>query len=274
LKIKINAVEFDIEPVPAVMRQAILSDPILSRGVWREVWQWDAVAQQGKPLAAMTDKRAVPLGNGIAFFVPRIGAQGEMMKSEAPSKKMAERVMKATGAKTLLDLMNALNRIINLPQKELPLGSFAPLNPVASFKIGMYVDYNVVQMANAARNLSAYLLIPGQVAFQHHVTAIPDQVAYDAVLAATPGLATLQPAFVVPPRTKANLGLRSLAVGRALADLQDEIRAAGGPEAASDAQKRRAAQLATEWRVLRSTEAAEQQPRANGLAPAAAIRRA
>ena len=267
MKIKINAVEFDIEPVAAALRQTILSDPVLSRGIWREVWQWDAVAQQGKPLAAMTERRAVPLGNGIAFFVPRIGPQGELIKNEGPSKKMAERVMKATGAKTLPELMNALNRILNLPQKELPLASFAALNPVASYKVGMYVDYNVVHMTNAARNLSAYLLIPGQVAFRHQVTAIPDQAAHDAVLAATPGLATVQPAFVVPARTKANLGLRTLAVGRALADLQDDIRTAGGPEKATEAQVRRATQLSTEWRVLRTADAA-QQPKAPGPAPA------
>lgn len=269
MKIKINAVEFEIEAVPSALRSALLADPILQRGIWRDVWQWDAVERLGKPLTAMTEKRGVPLGNGITFFVPRIGAQGELMKNDGPSKKMAERVMKAVGAKTMVDLMNALNRIINLPQKSLPLDSFAPLDGVASYKIRMHVDYAIVHMVNAARNLSAYLLIPGQVAFHHEISAIPDQAAYDAALTATPGLGAIQPAFVVPPRTKANLGLRSLAIGRALTDLQDEVRALGGPDQASDAQKRRAAQLAAEWRVLRSAEVGQAQP---PRAPAAVSR--
>lgn len=262
MKIKINAVEFEVEPVTAQVRQVLLTDPTMAQGVWRRVWAWDVLSQTGTALTGMTEKKGVPLGNGITFFVPRLGPQGQMLKNEGPSKKMAERVLKATGATTITELMAALNRILHMPQKTLPLDAFAPLDKVASYEVRMYVDFAAVHLVNTARNLSAYLLMPGQVAFVHEITAIPDQAAYDAVLAETPALAAIQPAFVVPPRTKANLGLRTLAVGSALSELQDDIRAAGGPDAASDAQKRRATHLAAEWRVLRSAEAmaAGQQP--------------
>lgn len=273
MKIKINAVEFDVEPVAAPLRQVLLADPVIMQGVWRPVWAWDAVTRTGKPLTQMTEKKGVPLGNGITFFVPRVGPEGQMVKNDGPSKKMAERVLKATGAATIAELMAALNRILHLPQKTIPLDAFRPLDPVASYRVRMHVDFAVVHLGNAARNLSAYLLIPGQCAFHHEVTAIPDQAAYDAALAATPGLAAIQPAFVVPPRTRANLGLRSLAIGRALGDLQDDVRAAGGPDAASDTQKRRAAQLAAEWRVLRTAEAAMNQAGVQRpAAPAPAVR--
>jgi hypothetical protein len=108
--------------------------------------------------------------------------------------------------------------------------------------------------------------VPGQCAFHHEVTAIPDQAAYDAALAETPALAAVQPAFVVPPRTKAALGLRTLALARAIGELQDEMRDGGGPEQASDAQKRRWAAMAAEWRLLRTVEAQQA-----SKAPAGAI---
>lgn len=160
-----------------------------------------------------------------------------------------------------------MNRIINLPQKARPLDSFAALDGVASYRIRLHVNFAVVHEVNARPvGLSAD---PGQVPLHHEFTAIPDQTACDAVMAADPGLSAIHPAFVVPPGTKVNLDLRSLAIGRALTDLRDEVRALGGPEQASDAQKRRAAQLAAGWRVLRTSEASVQAPR-----PTPAVNRA
>ena len=259
MKININKIEFEIEAVPAALRGLILSDPIIAQGIWRDVWSWDAPSQKGTALTRLTADRAAPLGNGIAFLVTRVWPDGTVRRADAPSKKMAERMMKVTGAKTMTDLMAALNRVIHLPQKTLPLEAFQPLNIVASYKVKMYVDYAVVTLNNPARNLQCYLLIPSQVAFHHEVTAIPDQAAYDAALAANPALSAIQPAFIVPPKTKANLGLRMMACAKAVEELQAEMRAAGGPEATSEAQRLRAGVLAAEWRLLQGTAQAQQQ---------------
>jgi hypothetical protein len=253
MKIRINTIEFDVTAVPAGLRAAILADPIVLRGVWRDVWSWDAATGDGKALVPLVQGNGVPLGNGINFFVPRAGGAVNG-RNDGPSKKMAERVMAAVGAKSMQDLMAALNRIVHLPQKTLPLDMFAALNPVASYKLRMYVDFAVVQLSAASRNLSFFLLIPGQCAFHHEITAITDQAGYDALVTAKPELKSLMPAFVVPPRTKANAGLRTLAVGQAIGELQAAITAAGGPDKASDLHKARMAQLATEWRVLRSAQ--------------------
>jgi hypothetical protein len=265
MKIKINTIDFEVTAVPAGLRAAILTDPIVVRGVWRDVWAWDAGAGEGKALTQMVQGNAVPLGNGINFFVPRAGGPVNG-RNEGPSRKMADRVLAAVGANSMNDLMTALNRIVHLPQKSLPLDMFAPLNPVASYKMRMYVDFAVLQLSHAGRNLSFYLLIPGQCAFHHEVTAITDQAGYDALIADKPQMKSLMPAFVVPPRTKANTGLRTLAVGQAITELQGAITAAGGPDKASDLQMARMAQLATEWRVLRSAEAANATPAPVGRA--------
>jgi hypothetical protein len=265
MKIKINAIDFDVTAVAPGLRAAILADPIVMRGIWRDVWAWDAAAGTGKALVPVVQGNGVPLGNGINFYVPRAGDKA-MVRNDGPSKKMAERVLAAVGAKSMQDLMAALNRIVHLPQKTLPLEVFAPLNPVASYKMRMYVDYAVLQLSAASRNLSFFLLLPGQCAFHHEVTAITDQAAYDALVAAQPQITSLMPAYVVPPRTKANIGLRTLAVGQSIGELQAAIKAAGGPDKADARLVARMQQLAAEWRVLRSTEAAQAAPAVRGRA--------
>jgi hypothetical protein len=269
MKITINKIDFTVEPVADGLRDAILGDEIIVQGVWRDVWAWDAAAQTGAPRTAMAEGKAVPLGNGIVFYIARATPDGRFARAEGPSTKMAEKMLKATGAKTIRDLMGALNRILNLPQKTVPFDSFAPLNPVASYLLKMHVDFSVVHLTNAGRALSAYLLMPGACTFHHQVTAITDRDGYDALSAANPALSSLQPTFIVPPRTRANLGLRSLSAAHALSQVQDRIKAAGGPEAASDTDRRRLARLAAEWQVLRRTEAA-----LRATPPAPAVRRA
>jgi hypothetical protein len=260
VKITINKIDFDVQPVAPAMRGILLADPVIAQGVARDVWAWDHASQSGAPLTAMADGKAVPLGNGLLFYVPKVGANGTTGRAEGPSAKMAERMLAAVGAKSMQDLLLALNRILHLPQKTIPFETFAPLNPVASYTVRMTVDYAVLQLSNPGRALSGYLVVPGACGFAARVTGTSDQAALDALLAATPALTGAGPIFIVPPRTRANLGLRTLSCGQALGALQDEIRAAGGPESASDDQKRRLALLAAEWRVLRQTDAALRTP--------------
>jgi hypothetical protein len=225
MKITINKIDFEVSPVSPALREILLADKIIAQGVWRDVWAWDAVAGTGRMLTASVDEKAVPLGNGILFHVPKVGQ--ENARADGPSAKMAEKLLKATGAKSMQDLMVAMNRILHLPQKTVPFEAFAPLNPVASYKIRMHVDFTALQLTNASRALTCFIMVPGACAFHHEVTAIPDQAAYDALLAEQPQLSAIQPAFVVPPRSRANLGLRTLAIGADLTALSAD--AAGAP---------------------------------------------
>lgn len=253
MKITLGKIEFTVSPVESGLREALLADPIMAQGVWRDVYRWDAAAQTGSILVTTTGKdAAVPLGNGLSFFIPRLGANGIVTKNDASSARMAARFLDAVGAKQILDVITAINRLVNLPYKSLPLDVFAPINPAASYLVRMHVDYGVVQLRDAGRNLTAHLFLPGQVAFHHEVTAITDAPAYEALIAQTPALAQLQPAFIVPPRTDANLALRRIALGRRLEDMRPMIEKMAGPDRKlpDGAEARTFARLVAEWRAL------------------------
>lgn len=247
MRIKINQIDFDVTPVPVQLRAALLSDPIIGQAILRNVWEWDAVTQTGKPLTPLLNNRAAVLPNGLSFFVTKPGTDGKIVKNEAPSTAMATRFLKATGAKTLKDLMAALNRIVELPQKILPLETFQPLNATASYRLRMFTDFAVVQLQNSSRNLTAYLFLPAQVGFHADITAVPDQAAHDA---AGIDMNKLRPGFIVPTRTPASQGMRRAALARQFEELQAEMEGLGGPDKATDLHRLRAARLAAEWKVI------------------------
>jgi len=223
MKIKLGKAEFEVGAVAGQMREALLSDPVIAQGVWRDVYRWDASAKSGKILVPTSQDGGVPLGNGLNFFVPRVAANGAVVKSETASNTMAKRFLEAVGARQIIDVIKGLNTVINLPQKTLPLANFSPLNPAVSYLIKMHVDFAVVQLRDAGRNLTAYVYVPGQVAFHHEITAIVDQAAYDALIAATPAMAQPQPAFIVPARSKANQTIRMIALARRIEEMQPAI---------------------------------------------------
>jgi hypothetical protein len=262
MRISINRIDFEVAAVPAQTRMAVLSDPFLAQAIWRDVYRWDAAAGTGEVIARVAPNGAVPLPNGIAFFVPRVTATGQVAKAEGPSRKMAERFLQATGAKSIGDLLAALNRILHLPQKTIPLAPFAPLNPYLSYTLRMETEYAVVRLAHAGRNLSAFVLIPGQVGFRAIPGEVRDPAGWEAALAATPALAAIRPGFIVPPQTEANAGMRRLALARRMEELQAEVAAGGGNAAATPGQRGTAARLMAEWRLL----APVPQKAANGAA--------
>jgi hypothetical protein len=263
MKIKLNKIEFDVLPVPSALREALLADEIITQGVSRDVWRWDQAAQTGHYLVQVTQQKAVPLGNGLSFFVPKAGT-GVIERADSPTTKMGQRFLEAVGGKSVVEVMQALNKIVNLPQRRPAFTTFAPLNPVASYTIRQNVDFAVVQLANAARNLSAYLFVPGQVLYQHSVTEVADQAAYDAVMEANPKLVDAQPGFVLPPGSQANMMIRRLAMLQRLTDLQIGMAGQQPIDLPMDDPRRALiARLGIEWRVLA--------PPKPGTAPAAPV---
>lgn len=247
MRIKINKIDFDVTPVPAQLRAALLADPVIGQAILRDVWDWDATTQAGKALVPLIQNRAAILPNGLSFFVPRNGPDGAIVKNDPPSATMAKRFLKAVGAKDLREVMQAINRVVELPQKTLPLEVFRPLNATASYRIRMFTDFAVLQLQAADRNLTAYLFLPAQVGFHAAITGVPDQAAHDA---ARVDINAMRPGFVVPARAPAAQGMRRAALHQSFQELQAEIQAAGGPEKASDTHKLRAARLAAEWKVI------------------------
>jgi hypothetical protein len=249
MKLKLNQVEFDIQPVPGPVRETLLADPILQQGLSREVWRWDATTQSGTPLVAMTAQKGVPLPNGISFFVPRPGTPTD--KAEGPSTKMANRVVEAVGAKSIADVMQAVNRVARLPQKTLPLKDFEKLSAVASHTLRVHVEYNVLHAVNAARNLGLYIFLPGQCSFTARIDAVPDQSAYDAAIAENAQLARVQPGFIIPPATDANLNLRRMAIAQRITEIQADL---GGMQPRDlpldDPRRLVIARLSLEWQAL------------------------
>lgn len=247
MRIKINQIDFDVTPVAAQLRTALLGDALISQAILRDVWSWDGETQKGMPLTNLVQNGVAVLPNGLSFFVPRVTSEGAVVKNEKPSTVMAKRFIEAVGAKELREVMNGINRIVALPQKALPLDAFAPLNALASYRLRMFTDYAVLQLSNAARNLTGYVYLPAQVGFHAEIVKIIDEAAFAAK---TVDLAQLRPGFIVPARTEAALGMRRAAVAKQFEELQAELDAAGGAEQASPLQKTRAVRLSQEWNVL------------------------
>jgi hypothetical protein len=249
MKLTLNKVEFDIQPVPGPVREALLADPILRQGVSREVWRWDAATRTGTPLVAITAQKGVPLPNGVSFFVARPGAPAQ--KADGPSAKMAERVLEAVGAKSITDVMKAINRIARLPQKTLPLKEFEALSAVASHTLRVHVDYAVLHAVNTARNLGFYLFVPGQCSFTARIDTVPDQAAYDKAAAENARLTRTQPGFIIPPGNEANLMLRRTALAQRITEIQQSL---GGMNPADlpadDLRRLTLARLGLEWQAL------------------------
>jgi hypothetical protein len=245
VKIKLNGIEFDVAAVDARTREAILGDPVIARAVWRDVYVWDATAQEGKHTGPVTQTGAIPLANGISFYVPKGDGPA---KNESASKTSGERFLKALGVSSTLDVLKAMARLLGMPQKTLPK-EFDALKPVASFKLKMHVEHSVLQLRNASRNLQAYLLVPGQIGFHHEIAAITDQPGYDALIEDKPELKTLTPLFLVPARSKANREMRATAL---MAQTRDLAAAAQGktPEELPEALRMRIGRNQAELRML------------------------
>lgn len=254
-RINIGGVAFQPAAVPGRLADAILSDPTILRGIWRDVYRWDARGGTGQVLVPVKPDKAVPLGNALAFFIPRATPTGILGKDEAASQQMAERFVSLIGAQRPGDVVRALGKIVHQPQKVLPLADFAALNPIVSYVVRMHVSYAIVQLRHAGDAPLAYLCLPSRVSFHHEVEAIPDEAAYHAAIAADRGLRAVSVSFVVPSRSAANADLRKLALGKRIEEFRAMIDAPGhlGSAAAGaqlDSLRDRLALAEEEWDAL------------------------
>lgn len=253
MQIKLGAVAFDVKPVNEALRNALLAEEGAANATWRDVWSWDHTAGAGKPLAQLTQSAAVPLPNGVAFFVAKKGADGTISRNKGPSDKMVERVCTAIGAKSVAEIQKALHGVLKMPQKKLPHDVYADVGKVASYTLKMHTGFSIVELANAGRNLSFYLFVPGQVAFHHEVTA------HDGDL---PEIKE-QPTFIIPSYSKANLNIRLLALTRRIEEQRDAAKALApaGESVEDDGKRRMIAATIAEWRALAGqNEKAKQVP--------------
>ena len=216
----------------------------------RDIWEWNNEDRAGRPLTRLMDKNTVPLGNAITFFVPRASAGAVVLNNHKLAKKMHERFVEACGAKTIMDVLKAVARIVPLPRVTAPLAMFEPLQAVTSYRVRMATDFSVVRLKDASRNLVAYLFLPGQVAFRHQPIGDESAAALTALYDREPKLRTLEPSVVLPPGSEAAAGLRRLAVAQRLRELQPAIEKERANGRTDPMLQRDFARAAREWRVL------------------------
>ena len=219
MQIKLGEIAFGVNAVKNRIREAVLSDPIIAQVIWRDVYKWDHAAGTGEALVQLTGTGAVPLPNGMVFFVPKSGT-GPAVKSESASTNMSKRVLKGVGAGSTTDILRALHGILHMPQKVLPLEVFEPINGAASYVLKMHTVFNVVEMANAERNMAFHVIVPGQVSFHHEITA-KDDAGYAALELEE---AKMQPTFLIPPHSKPNQAIRALALSKRVEELQSALK--------------------------------------------------
>jgi hypothetical protein len=246
MQITLNKIPFDVRPVDAPLRAALLSDPVIQRGASRPVWAWTQEEGKGAYLVPTTPDKAVALPTGLTVFVPKAGAPlpGQaVQKADGPTAKMAERFLAAVKAKDWNPVLQAVQRVTGIPSRKVPVETFAPLKPFGSYQLRLDTEFQVIELSNAARNLQAFLFLPGLVSFR-------------AILREAPSEGTTLPAIprtlsVVAPGTKAAVALRRLAVAKRLSEMQADL---GGmrPSDLPEADPRRAeiARLGAEWKAL------------------------
>ena len=246
MQITLNKIPFDVRPVDAPLRQALLSDPVIQRGPSRPVWAWTREEGKGAYLVPTTPDKAVALPTGLTVFVPRAGAPlpGQaVQKADGPTAKMSERFLAAVGAKDWNPVLQAVSRVTGIPSRKLPLETFAPLNPFGSYQLRLDTEFQVVELAHAARNLQAFLFLPGLVSFR---AVLREPPAEGATLPAIPRTMS-----VVAPGTKAALAFRRLAVAKRLNEMQADlggVRPADLPQ--DDPRRFEVARLGAEWKAL------------------------
>ena len=249
MQITLNKIAFDVKPVDGPLRAALLADPVVARGALRPVWSWDKEAGQGRYLAQTAANQALPLPTGVLIHVQKPGTNGTgPLKAEGPTAKMAERFLQAVGAKDFAQVVQALARVVGVPVKKVPLDQFAALNRETSYTILMATDMQILELANAGRNLSAYIFLPGIVSFV--ATAEPTG---GAILPGSP-----RPVFVIPPGTQAGQAMRRLAVAQRLTEMQADL-GATKPGELPEGDPRRAvlARLGAEWKALQAKVASK-----------------
>lgn len=241
MQITLNKVPFDVSAVEGTLRSALLADPAIATGVSREVWAWDGTA--GRWLVPVTQDQALPLPVGLTVYVPRAGS-GAPEKADGPTRRMAERLMAAVGATSMGQIMQAVARVTGVPKKTLPLEPFAAAKAAGPLRIAMEVEFAVLSLANAARNLQAYLFVPGLVAFRHEAETVPEGV---------PAPGSIRPGFVIPPLNQATHAMRRMAVARRLTEIQadlGDLKPGDLPE--GDPRRLEIAKLGAEWRALQT----------------------
>ena len=227
MKITIGGVGFEVRSIAEGLRSALMSDPMLAGSQATPVWAWDKSAGTGKALVPLSPKGSVPLPNGLGFFVPKALPDGRIVRNEKSSQVMMKRFLQNVGATNLSEVLKSLQMLLKLPQKSMPLSHFATLNEHASYQIVMQTSFNVVELAEPSRNLSAYLFVPGQVRFGHLLADDAGPEAEGAIEGPTS-------AFLIPTWSKPNHHVRMVALTRRAKDLQPLIEAMRSGEKEKD----------------------------------------
>ncbi|EAR49987.1 hypothetical protein OG2516_12066 [Oceanicola granulosus HTCC2516] len=250
-RMRIGAVEFEVLPVPGATAEAVMRDEILRRGMSQKVWTWDGA--QGRYLIQATQNGAVPLPNGLVFFVPRVAPTGAVGRNDAASARLASRFVSEIGADDITGVLATVTQVVGFPHKTLPLDVFAPLQDVCSYVIHQEIDYALALLRNREDDLSGYLCLPNRVSYHHEVTEVRDQVALDGLLADSPRLRRMEPRFLVPAKIPANREIRKMALSQRIRDTRDALaNLPDGPggAVARDNLERKLRQSRTEWDAL------------------------
>lgn len=218
MKITIGGISFEVRSVAEGLRSALLADPAMAAGQAAIVWTWDRESRKGQARVPLSAKGSVPLPNGLAFFVPRTLSDGRVVRNEKPSQVMMKRFLDTVGAGSLPEVLKAIQVLMKLPQKSLPLAHYAPLNDLASYEILMKTEFNIVELVEPSRNLSVYLFVPGQVLFGHRVIGEASAEAKSAI-EAPPS------AYLIPTWSKPNHHVRMIALTRRAKDLRPQVEA-------------------------------------------------
>ncbi|SHJ02499.1 hypothetical protein SAMN05444417_2561 [Wenxinia saemankumensis] len=250
MRLTINKIDFEIESVPADIRRAVEADPIVRQGLRREIFAWDREAGKGRMIARTVKDGAIPLGNALTFFVPRVGSDGTVSNNDKLAQKNAERFLAAVGARDVLGVLRPLARVLPLPRVGLPRERFRPFDKAVNYTVVMETEFATVRLREASRNLTAYLFVPAQVFFRAEV-AEEERPALQKLMEEKPSISNRRFGTILPEANAANRDIRRLATAQRIRDLQPAVtaaREAGTPPepAVADAFGR----AVREWRML------------------------
>lgn len=255
MRIKINDIDFDISAVPGDLRAAVLSDPLVQKGVWRDIWRSEG--GKGSFLTPTAGKGEVMLPNGLTFYVAKIGTDGIVANNEGASVRMGKRFLEAVNLGSSLDVLKSLAAILPVARMGVPFKTFQPFDAVANYTIRSHTEFAVVQMKAADRNLLAFLSLPAVVSFRAEIDGITDRAAFDALVEKDPALTKRTTSIILPPGSKPGHQIRLMAAARRIEDqrpLVAEAQAKG--ENVDPAVRRSMTLISKEWELLTKGNAA------------------
>ena len=168
MQIELNGQDFDVDPEGHLDYYHLAGKfKTVEEARDTQVYLWLCKPPgRGQFAPPATTKGKVPL-RPIVVFAER-DAKGFAMDPKA-TRAMQRRYLAKTSATTLSDLTTAVNRKLRVPMIDIPVATWAWMNPLVSYVVALSIDFTVMRLSAAKPDLKFYIMMPHRARFTAEV---------------------------------------------------------------------------------------------------------